>query len=77
MGHYNHAHCTTANVGDVTQVQHLLHGHEKEVYGDSGYTGVENREDLQGTRTTFLIAEKPSRLRAIKSKRDQKHARRW
>ncbi|WP_305806958.1 IS5 family transposase [Stenotrophomonas sp. YIM B06876] len=76
-GLVHHVHCTAANVGDVTQLQHLLHGHEKEVYGDSGYTGAENREELQDTRATFFIAEKPSRLRAIKSKRDQKHARRW
>ena len=76
-GLVHHAHCTAANVGDVTQVQHLLHGREEEVYGDSGYTGAENRTELQDIKAAFLIAEKPSRLRAIKSKRDFKHARRW
>lgn len=76
-GLVHHAHCTAANVGDVTQVQHLLHGHEEEVYGDSGYTGAENRAELQDIKAAFLIAEKPSRLRAIKNKRTQKQARRW
>ena len=71
------AHCTAANVGDVTQVQYLLHGREEEVYGDSGYTGAENRAELQDIKAAFLIAEKPSKLRAIRSKRDFKHARRW
>ena len=54
-----------------------MHGREEEVYGDSGYTGAENRAELQDTRGAFLIAEKPSKLRAIKNKRCQKHARCW
>ena len=70
-GFVHHAHCTAANVGDVTQVQHVLHGREEEVYGDSGYAGAENRAELQDT------AEKPSKLRVIKNKRGLKHARRW
>lgn len=76
-GLVHHAHCTAANVGDVTQVQHLLHGREEEVYGDSGYTGAENRAELQDIKAAFLIAEKPSKLRLIKNKRGLKHARRW
>lgn len=76
-GLVHHAHCTAANVGDVTQLQYLLHGREEEVYGDSGYTGAENRAELQDIKAAFLIAEKPSKLRAIRNKRGQKQARRW
>src|SRR5690606_26324308 len=76
-GLVHHAHCTAANVGDVTQVQHLLHGKEQEIYGDSGYTGADKRDDLQEVKATFFIAEKPSRIRAMKSKRDRRSVRRW
>ena len=76
-GLVHHAHCTAANVGDVTQVQHLLHGGEEEVYGDSGYTGAANRAELQDIKAAFLIAEKPSKLRVIENKCGLKHARRW
>lgn len=76
-GLVHHAHCTAANVGDVTQVQHLLHGKEQEIYGDSGYTGADKRDELRDVEATFFIAEKPSRLRAIKNKRELKQVRRW
>ena len=36
---------TPANAHDVTQAHALLHGEEQEVYGDSGYQGVEKREE--------------------------------
>lgn len=76
-GLVHHAHCTAANVGDVTQVQHLLHGKEQEIYGDSGYAGADNRDELQEVKATFFIAEKPSRIRAMKSSRDRRNACRW
>jgi transposase, IS5 family len=31
---------TAANVADVTQVGHLLHGREKAAFADAGYTGA-------------------------------------
>jgi len=37
---------TPANVFDVTVASELLHGEEKEVYGDAGYVGMEKREDV-------------------------------
>ena len=37
---------TPANVFDVTVASQLLHGEEKEVYGDAGYVGIEKREDI-------------------------------
>ena len=32
---------TAANVADVTEAHRLLHGEEREAYGDAGYQGVE------------------------------------
>ena len=32
---------TAANVHDITQTEHLLHGKEVTCYGDAGYLGVE------------------------------------
>ncbi len=53
-GLVHHAHCTAANVGDVTQMQHLLHGREEEAYGDSGYTGAKNRGEHQDIKNSVL-----------------------
>lgn len=39
---------TAANVGDVTQVDKLLHGKEKHVFGDAGYIGAEKRAPKRG-----------------------------
>ena len=76
-GLVHHVECTAANVADVTQVHKLLHGKEGRICGDSGYTGSHNREELQAVDAAFWIAEKPSKLRAMKSKRERHFARRW
>ena len=36
---------TSANVHDVTQAHRLLHGGERQVWGDAGYIGVQKREE--------------------------------
>ena len=68
--------CTAANAADVTQTHKLLHGQEITVCGDSGYTGVEQRAELRGVKPAFWIAEKPSRLRALKSRRERRDTER-
>jgi IS5 family transposase len=37
---------TAGNVADVTKTSELLHGQEKQVHGDAGYTGVEKRPEI-------------------------------
>jgi transposase, IS5 family len=37
---------TAANVADVTKTSELLHGQEKQVHADAGYTGVEKRPEI-------------------------------
>lgn len=56
---------TSANVHDVTMVPELLTGEEETVYGDSGYLGVEKREDAvirnrRGKRIRYKINRRPS-----------------
>ncbi len=70
-GLVHHVECTAANVADVTQVNKLLHGKEDTVFGDSGYTGGEKREELTAVDAVFLIAAKPSTIKAMKSKRER------
>ena len=74
-GLVHHVECTAANVSDVTQVHKLLHGKEGVVFGDSGYTGVAKRDELKDVDAAFLIAEKPSVIKAMKTQREQKQAR--
>ena len=54
---------TAANVSDVTQVANLLHGKEKAVFGDAGYTGAEQRARKRGRK--WYIAAKRGKVKAI------------
>ena len=38
--------CTAANEADVVHAHELLHGQENQVHGDSGYTGLEKRDEI-------------------------------
>jgi len=56
---------TGANAHDVTMVPKLLTGEEEVVYGDSGYLGVEKREDAvtvnaAGKRIKYKTNRRPS-----------------
>jgi len=48
---------TAANEADVEQVADLLHGKEKQVWGDSGYRGAQSRVDRE---VKWHIAARPS-----------------
>lgn len=56
---------TAANVADVTQTAEVLHGEEKTVHLDAGYTGVEKREELKDREIDWVVATKPGKLKAI------------
>jgi IS5 family transposase len=58
---------TPANTADVTQVERLLHGKEKSVGGDAGYTGANKRDGLAQRRLAWHIASKPGKLKAMPS----------
>jgi IS5 family transposase len=50
---------TAANVADVTETAQVLHGDEKIVFLDAGYTGVEKRE------VDWQVAMKRGKLKAV------------
>jgi IS5 family transposase len=56
---------TAANVADVTQTGALLHGKEKTVFADAGYTGADKREELKGKRIDWHIAERRHKVKAL------------
>lgn len=76
-GLVHHVECTAANVADVTCMHKLLHGKEDTISGDSGYTGAGSREELQEVEAAFWIAEKPSKVRTIRNRRERHYAERW
>jgi IS5 family transposase len=54
---------TAANVADVTQAGALLHGDEKDAFGDAGYRGVQKREEAQGP--SWHVAMQPGKRRRL------------
>jgi IS5 family transposase len=48
---------TPANVGDVNEVDKLLHGREQTVYADAGYQGAQKRAPKRG-RTWYIAAKR-------------------
>lgn len=59
---------TPANAHDITQADKLLHGKEKRVWGDAGYTGIDKREEHESRDVDWLIAMRPGK-RAVLPKR--------
>ncbi len=56
---------TAANVNDVTQAHHLVHGDESEVFADAGYQGVDKRVDTQAIDTQWHVAMRPGKRRPL------------
>mgnify|MGYP003563843753 CR=1 FL=1 len=59
---------TPASEHDITHANKLVHGEEQAVFGDTGYTGVEKREDTQYVKAAWDVAMKPSKRKAIETK---------
>jgi transposase len=56
---------TAANVTDITESEHLLHGDETEAYADAGYTGVAKRPEFQRSDVVWYVAEKRGKLKKM------------
>ena len=58
---------TAANVSDISQTHHLLHGQEQRAQGDSGYTGVEKRAEILAKfpHVAWQVALKRGKLKAM------------
>jgi IS5 family transposase len=57
--------CTAANVADVSETAHLLHGEEEVVFADAGYLGADKRPELKGRALKWHIAKKRGQLKAM------------
>ena len=56
---------TAANEADINQTASLLHGREKDVFADAGYTGADKRPELEARDVTWNIAIKRSIINAL------------
>ncbi|MBC7489872.1 MAG: transposase, partial [Glaciimonas sp.] len=56
---------TAANVADIAELASLLHGEEKTVFTDAGYTGADKREELQDVAVNWQIAARRSTIKKI------------
>jgi IS5 family transposase len=58
---------TAANVADITKTAELLHGAEKQVHADAGYTGVAKRAEIVALerQIDWQIAGKRGALKAL------------
>ena len=58
---------TAANIADIAQTHKLLHGEEKHVFADAGYTGVEKREELaaKAGKVKWYVAMKRGKRKAM------------
>ena len=60
---------TAGNVADVCMAHALLHGAEKVVLADAGYTGVEKRQENLGKPVHWHVAMKRMKRRALPKSR--------
>ena len=56
---------TSANVHDVTEAHRLLHGGEQQVWGDTGYTGVQKRPENLESDVEWQVAMRPGQRRKL------------
>jgi IS5 family transposase len=65
--------CTAANESDVAHAHELLHGQERQVHGDSGYTGLDKRDEITAAQNDdrlrkgidWRIAMKRGQIKAV------------
>ena len=58
---------TPADVHDVTEAHRLLHGGERQVWGDAGYTGVQKRQENLELVVDWQVSMKPGQQRKLAS----------
>ena len=56
---------TPANVHDIKQAHRLLHGEERAVWGDSGYVGVDKREENREFDVGWYVAMRAGQRRKL------------
>ena len=68
---------TAANVSDVTQAHALLHGEERELFGDAGYQGVGKREEHRERKARWHTAMKRHKRKALPETVEGRLAEQW
>jgi IS5 family transposase len=58
---------TAANEADINQMASVLHGEEKMVFADAGYTGAEARPEHEDRDVSWNIAAKRNTIKALPS----------
>jgi IS5 family transposase len=66
----HHVHTTPANTADVVEVDHLLRGHETDVFADAGYIGVHQRKEHENRNVNWWIAMRPGRRKVLTDSED-------
>jgi IS5 family transposase len=56
---------TAANVADITQLPELLHGQERELFGDQAYWKEDDREFLQEWGMRYRVNRRPTSQRPL------------
>ena len=56
---------TSAYVHDVAEAHNLLHGGERQVWGDAGYQGVQKRAENLGLAVEWQVAMRPGQRRKL------------
>lgn len=56
---------TAANVADITQLPELLHGQERELFGDQAYWKEDDREFLQEWGVRYRVNRRPTSQRPL------------
>lgn len=72
-GAVHSVHVSAANESDVAHAHHLLHGDERHVYADAGFTGVQKRDEIKAAQQqekikadiTWHVAERRHKLKAM------------
>ena len=66
-GHVHTVTVTSANVHDINEAVHLLRPDDRIVYGDSGYLGLEKRDEIQEdenlSRIDYRICRRPTAVK--------------
>ena len=68
---------TAVNVSHVSEAAHLLHSDESSVHADAGYTGLDQRAEMQGKRLDYYIAAKRGRVQQLPEGAQRDSARAW
>lgn len=56
---------TDAGQADIKQMPELLHGEEREVYGDQAYWKEDDRQDFEGRNVRYRVNRRPNRGRPL------------